>query len=107
MKGEATFDLKTAISYQYPIQKVGGFLWGDRTLNLDGSMLFEDKVNGIKAVVFFEQKKQDHFIGKLYRYDPSKELQHKTPTKIGEIRDIEEVICEISGSWLHCLVFDE
>lgn len=31
------------ITYQYPINKLGGMLWGERTLNLDGTMVFEDK----------------------------------------------------------------
>jgi hypothetical protein len=29
-------------------------LWGERTLNIEGSMTFDDKENGIKAVIFFK-----------------------------------------------------
>jgi hypothetical protein len=29
-------------------------LWGERTLNIDGNMIFEDEQNGIKAVIFFK-----------------------------------------------------
>ena len=42
------------ISYEFPQSSLGGMLWGDRTLNIDGSMTFEDKGNGIKAVIFFK-----------------------------------------------------
>lgn len=41
------------ITYQYPINKLGGMLWGERTLNLDGTMVFEDKKNFLKAVIVF------------------------------------------------------
>lgn len=36
-------------------------LWGDRTLNLDGCMIFEDKDNLLKAVIFFKSPKLDNF----------------------------------------------
>lgn len=37
------------IVYNYPTNRLGGMLWGDRTLNIDGKMTFEDKVHGLKA----------------------------------------------------------
>ena len=49
-------------------------LWGERTLNIEGTMIFEDEDNGIKAAIFFKHKKFDSYIGKLYRYDPLKKL---------------------------------
>jgi hypothetical protein len=33
------------ITYSYPTNKLGGMLWGDRVLNIEGSMIFEDKAN--------------------------------------------------------------
>ena len=33
------------ITYQYPTNKLGGMLWGDRTLNIEGTMTFEDEKN--------------------------------------------------------------
>ena len=42
------------ITYQYPFSKVGGMLWGDRTLNMDGTMVFEDPGNCLKAVVLLK-----------------------------------------------------
>ena len=46
-------------------------LWGDRTLNIEGTMIFEDVENGLKAAIFFKHNKFDRFIGKLYNYDSS------------------------------------
>ena len=61
------------ITYQYPTNKLGGMLWGERSLNIEGTMIFEDNTNGIKAVIFFGVNKKipDEFIGKLYKYDPT------------------------------------
>lgn len=82
-------------------------MWGDRTINVNGTMVYEDKENGLKAVVIFFPKQSDHFVGKLYKYDPSLNLQKKEPSKLSEIRDIQEEICDISGSWLENLKFGE
>lgn len=80
-------------------------LWGDRTLTIDGSMVFEDKVNLLKAVITFKNKKFDEYQGKFYRYIPG--LQKKEPTKLSEIKDMKELICEIAGSWMTNLVIDD
>lgn len=63
-------------------------LWGDRLLLTDDCMIFEDKVNGFKAVVIFNDKKQDKFVGKLYHYNPESLLQKKEPSKLSEIKDL-------------------
>ena len=74
MRNEGPNNLRFAdgqtITYQYPTNKLGGMLWGDRTLNIDGTMVFEDKKNLLKAVITFKHKKFDEYIGKLYRYTP-------------------------------------
>lgn len=41
------------ITYEYPVTKLGGMLWGDRLLNIDGHMTFEDTKNNLKAVIIF------------------------------------------------------
>lgn len=61
------------ITYQYPTNKLGGMLWGERTLNIEGSMTFEDVNNKLKAVIIFQHKKYDKYTGKLY-YMKSPEL---------------------------------
>lgn len=70
------------------MNKLGGMLWGERTLNIEGSMTFEDKQNGIKAIIFFKHQRYDKYVGKLYYYKPELNLQKKDPSKISEIKDI-------------------
>lgn len=82
-------------------------LWGERTLNIDGNMIFEDEQNGLKAVIIFKHGRYDKYIGKMYRYDPSLKLQKKEPSKLSEIKDLKEEICEVNGSWLESLVIDD
>lgn len=60
------------IEYHYPLTKMGGMLFGDRTINIDGAMTYEDRGNKIKAIIIFQDKgKADRFTGRIYRYDPS------------------------------------
>ena len=49
-------------------------LWGERTLNLDGTMVFEDKKNCLKAVIIFKTPKFDRYVGKIYYYNPASKL---------------------------------
>jgi hypothetical protein len=52
---------------------MGGMLFGERLINIEGTMTYEDKKNKIKAVVVFQDnKKADRFVGKIYRYEPGK-----------------------------------
>ena len=81
-------------------------LYGDKVLNIEGNMTFEDKKNGLKAYIFFKQKRFDEFVGKIYKYDPILNLQKKEPTKIAEIKDIQKEICNLQGSWLKELIID-
>ena len=62
------------MTYIYPTKKLGGMLWGDRTLMNDDTFTFEDKTNGYKAVIVFREKKIDKFSGKLYNYHPELNL---------------------------------
>jgi hypothetical protein len=99
MRNEGPNNIKFAdgqtITYVYPTNKLGGMLWGERTLSIDGNMIFEDKENGMKAVIFFKQGKSDRYIGRFYHYKPELNLQKKEPTKLSEIKDIQNEICEI------------
>lgn len=92
------------VTYQCPVSKLGGMLWGDRIANIEGQMTFEDPLNKIKAVVLFQHKRFDEFIGKIYEYEPELKLQKKEPTKLGDIKDIKREICDLHGSWLEKLV---
>lgn len=82
-------------------------LWGDRVLNIEGSMTFQDKENKLKAVIFFHHSKYDKFIGKIFHYKPDPALQKKEPTKLSEIKDIDNEVCSLSGSWLENLTIGD
>ena len=62
-------------------------LWGDRILNIEGTMIFEDIQNKLKAAVFLKLNKFDKLNGKIYKYNAAK-TQQKEPTKLSEIKDI-------------------
>jgi len=51
-------------------------------------MIFEDKLNGLKAVIIFQHKGNDKYIGKFYYYKPELNLQKKDPSKLSDIKDI-------------------
>ena len=91
------------VTYQYPTNKLGGMLWGDRVLNIEGSMTFEDSKNKIKAVVIFQDKKYHEFKGKIYIFEPDLYLQKKEASKLSDIKDCQTEICSIQGSWLESL----
>lgn len=78
-------------------------LWGDRYLNIDGNMTFLDEENGIKAVLFFQNGGFDRYKGILYKCNKSIPPLRKEPKQVKDLKDIEEIICEIEGSWLSSL----
>jgi hypothetical protein len=41
-------------------------LWGDRLFFIEDAMIFEDKANSLKAVLIFNEKRKDQFVGKVY-----------------------------------------
>jgi hypothetical protein len=104
MKNEGPNNIKfndgQMITYNYPTTKLGGMLWGEKSILIEGTMTFTDLKNGLKAVIFFNKlKKQEDIVGKLYKYNPALNLQKKEPNKLSEIKDVQEELAEISGSW--------
>lgn len=55
-----------------PASKLGGMIWGARTISMEGLLQIEDEKNGLKACVFFNREGEsfDEVKGKVYRYDP-------------------------------------
>lgn len=82
-----TFKDGQKIIYGYPTSKLGGMLWGDLTINIEGTMTFEDKQNNLKAVIILHHKKWDRLVGKIYHPNPDRK-QKSEPSKISEIKDI-------------------
>lgn len=92
-----TFNDGTTIQYNMPYLQMGGFLWGDRTVEIMGSVVFEDKKNNLSCELklnpdekkgmggMFSSSKtpSDHFRGTIVNTQNGNEL------------------AELSGSWLH------
>lgn len=114
------------IRFKAPEYKLGGTVMGERTIEAIGSVVFEDVTNNYKAVIQFstykksgfwkksETGKKDEFTGIIYK---SKRMADKklnniykeSPDEIKDIKsikDMEEQICEIQGSWLRNLIID-
>lgn len=66
------------IRFKAPDFKLGGTVMGERTIEADGSLVFEDLTNNRKAIVVFstykktgffkktESGKKDHYMGVIY-----------------------------------------
>ena len=101
---------------------------GDRTIEANGSMVFEDLTNNFKAVIIFStykksgffkktvSGKKDEFIGIIYQCTPikdpfetAKQLYSKQAADIkdlGKLKDVQKQLCEIQGSWMRNLIID-
>ncbi|KAG7401394.1 hypothetical protein PHYBOEH_001386 [Phytophthora boehmeriae] len=95
----------TTIEYNLPYLQIGGLLWGDRTVDIMGSMVFEDKRNHLQCELRLNPDEKKGMGGMF--------SSSKTPTDSlrGVIIDTSATppreICDVSGSWLHDLVFGD
>ncbi|KAK1944083.1 Oxysterol-binding protein 9 [Phytophthora citrophthora] len=93
----------TTIEYNLPYLQIGGLLWGDRTVDIMGNMMFEDKKNRLQCELRLNPDAKSGMGGMF--------SSSKTPTDSlrGVILDTSvsppREICDVSGSWLHDLVF--
>ncbi|KAL4172776.1 hypothetical protein KRP22_007938 [Phytophthora ramorum] len=93
----------TMIEYNLPYLQIGGLLWGDRTVDIMGNMVFEDKKNKLQCELRLNPDAKSGMGGMF--------SSSKTPTDSlrGVILDTSvsppREICDVSGSWLHDLVF--
>jgi hypothetical protein len=92
-----SFNDGTTIQYNLPYIQYGGFLWGDRTIEIMGTMTFEDKKNhllcelklnpdekkGMGGMFSSSKTPSDHMRGSIVNTQTGAEL------------------AEVSGSWLH------
>lgn len=110
------------IRFRTPDFKLGGTVVGDRTVEADGNIWFEDLTNNRKAAIIFSTYKKsgfwnkkesgmkDEYIGLIYQSQPiintalsAKVLYSKTAEDLKDLKSIKDVvkpICEINGSWL-------
>lgn len=104
-----------------PLATLGGMIAGSRTLKISGALVIINKVNKLKAVVRFGEKsgivfsgQADLTKGKIYTY---KEEKHQDALKkkkwldkmdkMKKMEDVDELKCEIDGSWQKQLTFNK
>ncbi|CAI5730024.1 unnamed protein product [Hyaloperonospora brassicae] len=92
----------TTVEYNLPYLQIGGLLWGDRTVDIMGNMVFEDKKNHLQCELRLNPDAKSGMGGMF--------MSSKTPTDSlrGVVLDTSvspsREICDVSGSWLHDLV---
>ena len=121
-KGKMTVyfpEKKQTVSFQFPKINLGGAIWGQRYIYFYDHMKFEDTDNNLKAVIAFAnwtkelKKKRIHDIyGKIFKHNYTEE-ELKKPFYTDDLSydpfptNNEDVISEITGSWLEEIKFDD
>ena len=107
------------VSFQFPKINLGGAIWGQRYIYFYDHMKFEDVENNLKAIIAFSngttelKKKRIHDIyGKVFKYNyDSEELKKPFYSESMPYYPFpsnnEDVISEITGSWLEEIKFDD
>ncbi|OQR99288.1 hypothetical protein ACHHYP_07092 [Achlya hypogyna] len=88
----------TVIEFALPGVRMGGFLWGDRVVDLVGTITFEDKKNGLRCDLKLDPDSKKGMFA-----------SSKLPTDRfrGTITRFGDEVCDVSGSWLEDLRFDD
>ncbi|OQR85498.1 hypothetical protein THRCLA_10689 [Thraustotheca clavata] len=88
----------TVIEFSLPGIRMGGFLWGDRVVDLVGNIIFEDKKNGLSCDLKLDPDSKKGMFA-----------SNKLPTDRfrGTIMSFGNEACDVSGSWLEDLRFDD
>ena len=110
---------KQNVAFQFPKINLGGAIWGQRYIYFYDHIKVEDTDNNLKAIIAFAnsikelKKKRIHDIyGKIFKYNYTKE-ELKKPFYCEEIPSEpfpskkEDVLNEITGSWLEEIKFDD
>ena len=121
-KGKMTVyfpEKKQTVSFQFPKINLGGAIWGQRYIYFYDHMKLEDTDNNLKAVIAFAnwtkelKKKRIHDIyGKIFKHNYTEE-ELKKPFYTDDLSydpfptNNEDVITEITGSWLEEIKFDD
>ena len=109
---------KQTVSFQLPKINLGGALWGQRYIYFYDLMKFEDTDNNLKAVIAFanstkelKKKRIQDIYGKIFKYTyTQKDLEKPFYTESIPFKPFppnnDDVITEITGSWLENIQFD-
>jgi hypothetical protein len=119
LKGKNTVYLKNTnqtISFQYPKMILGGMIYGQRYVVVDGFMKFEDRENNMKAYIYFNKnhanlklRRVHDFYGQIYHHQFSKKKETFHEEKMPKNpfpSDKKLTYSEITGSWLENIIFD-
>ncbi len=102
---------------------------GERTIEAEGSIFFEDVTNNLKACIIFSSYKKsgfwkkvetglkDEFYGLIYECTPitnlhasAKLLFSKSSEDVKDLKSLKDIVksvCEIKGSWLRHLIIGD
>ena len=99
------------VIFRYPKIKIHGMIFGRRTIYPSGVMYFEDPVNNLRAAVVFNYGKGrglfssrkkgtkiDDFDGIMYH--SKKGMPQQNISQLKELKDVDKVVGQITGSWL-------
>ncbi|TMW56818.1 hypothetical protein Poli38472_006828 [Pythium oligandrum] len=92
----------TVISYHLPLMQSGGFLWGDRTVELLGTIHFEDQKNGLVCDLKFHPDEKKGMGGMFSSSATPSDFTRGAIIKSAT----NETISSVNGSWLDGLNFD-
>ena len=107
------------VSFQFPKINMGGAIWGQRYIYFYDHMKFEDVENNLKAIIAFangtkelKNKRIHDIYGKIFKHNFTPE-ELKEPFYSESLpyypfpSNNEDVISEITGSWLEEIKFDD
>ena len=109
------------IVFYWPFIKVHGMLFGERTVKWVGVIKVIDEKNRMKAIIkmddggkksVFSKVRTDIFNGAIYNYKEIINTNSKKKTKReqhkedAEMKDVDQILAQITGSWLEYLEID-
>ena len=123
LRGPCTIEFPdgTRINFNAPDFRIGGTIMGDRTVEAISSIVFEDLVHQLRAVVvlgtfqskgFFSKTtsgSKTDFQGTLYQIKPkflnptAFGKDQDLPSDLNKLKDVQTKLADISGNWLHNL----
>lgn len=110
------------IEFQFPKISLGGILYGERYILFNGMMKFEDRKNNLKSIICFNKSRKEiknkrcHDIyGRILNYDfkkfndlplPADKYYESNVPSHPFPKHEEGMLCEITGSWLEDIKFN-
>jgi len=89
------------VSYTLPDVNIKGVMWGERVIELGGTMVFTDETNSIACEVIFNPNAVG-FVRSFFKKakDPADTITGEIYRTTSRKRTEADTICQIEGSWL-------